>query len=228
MSFEAIFNSGSSRVQRRVKAPEGALGLKLTSSNKSGRPKVTGLAEGSPLSRLVGVGWELVAVDDEDVRSMGAAAVATLLQERAQTPRLLTFIHQYTKPTDLSAVGGTTFQVEAPAGWLGITFATRQRGGTEISSVAPASVMLERLVPGWHLLTVNDTDVSALDHEAVAKLLRDSADAPRTLILAAPPATWTATLLPVVLIGVFAALVVYLQPILMPTRPSWRERLPVR
>ena len=193
MSAEALFGLRTTRRQHVISAPAGKLGLQLQ-SRPGCSPTVTNIAPGSPLEKLVALGWELEAVDDVNTSKMSAAEASNVLQERVSKTRALSLLQYHNVVTKRPVMSGVPIEVQAPSGWLGLQLANLPNGGSAVRGLAAASPLLQKVAPGWQLLAVDDTDVRAMDCHQVVGQLSAAAAKQRVLIFTPPPMTWCETL----------------------------------
>lgn len=82
-------NGGSGVAQKEeyfdIYAPGGKLGVVIDTPN-SGAPVVHNIKETCPIADQLRVGDKLIAVDDEDVRSMTAVKVSKLISQKSNNP----------------------------------------------------------------------------------------------------------------------------------------------
>lgn len=94
-SFEAAYRDPNANVKEEVLnvfAPPGKLGVVIDTPD-DGAPVVHAVKDSSVIAEKIQVGDKLVAVDDEDVRSMTAIKVSKLISRKSANPsRKLTII----------------------------------------------------------------------------------------------------------------------------------------
>jgi C-terminal processing protease CtpA/Prc len=86
-SFEAYRNQGRARKEEVIEiyAPAGKLGVVIDTPN-TGAPILHRIKETCPIADKLQVGDRLIAVDDEDVRSMTAVKVSKLISQKSANP----------------------------------------------------------------------------------------------------------------------------------------------
>lgn len=86
-SFEAYRNQGRVRKEEilEIYAPAGKLGVVIDTPN-TGAPILHRIKETCPIADKLKVGDRLIAVDDEDVRSMTAVKVSKLISQKSSNP----------------------------------------------------------------------------------------------------------------------------------------------
>eukprot|EP00557_Chaetoceros_sp_GSL56_P002574 CAMPEP_0176495116 /NCGR_PEP_ID=MMETSP0200_2-20121128/10476_1 /TAXON_ID=947934 /ORGANISM="Chaetoceros sp., Strain GSL56" /LENGTH=498 /DNA_ID=CAMNT_0017892955 /DNA_START=192 /DNA_END=1688 /DNA_ORIENTATION=- len=86
-SFEAYRNQGRARKEEIIEiyAPAGKLGVVIDTPN-TGAPILHRIKETCPIADKLRVGDRLIAVDDEDVRSMTAVKVSKLISQKSANP----------------------------------------------------------------------------------------------------------------------------------------------
>lgn len=184
--FERAAESARRGATHTVTVPAGPLGLTFEEKAKTNKGVVVeSIAPDSPLNDLMNRGWLLLAVNGVRVAPMDINGAIKLLQRREGQPRTLTLLDWRSEQKLLSSVYETWSSmqkevvVEAPAGKLGISFGVEARGGTRVvvSKVAPKSPLVGQVGVGWHLLSVDDTNVSALStSDEVADVLRQKSE----------------------------------------------------
>ncbi len=96
-SFEAHYRDSKSNVKEEILhifAPPGKLGVVIDTPD-DGAPVVHAVKESSVVGDKVQVGDKLVAVDDEDVRTMTAVKVSKLISRKSANPsRKLTVLRR--------------------------------------------------------------------------------------------------------------------------------------
>jgi len=86
-SFEAYRNRGSGRREEVIEifAPAGKLGVVIDTPD-SGAPVLHRIKDTCPIADKLRIGDKLIAVDDEDVRSMTAVKVSKLISQKSANP----------------------------------------------------------------------------------------------------------------------------------------------
>lgn len=85
-SFEAYLNRGGRKEQMiEIYAPAGKLGVVIDTPD-NGAPVLHRIKETCPIADKLRVGDKLIAVDDEDVRSMTAVKVSKLISHKSANP----------------------------------------------------------------------------------------------------------------------------------------------
>lgn len=91
-TFDQMYNSDLHEEILEVYAPAGKLGVVIDTPN-DGAPVVHAVKDTSPLADKIKVGDKLVAVDDEDTRTMTAMKISKLLaRKKDNQSRKLTII----------------------------------------------------------------------------------------------------------------------------------------
>ena len=163
--------------QTVVELAEGApLGLKFDD-----KLFVTSVDENMALR--VAIGWQLLALNGRDLK---AASKETAEKELAGTKRSLLF--QMPVPAEIKPNADGYVVVKAPPGALGILLSEPQgTRGPILGEVMLASPIAGSVRAGMILCAIDGIDLSTLDHDQAAALLRERAKQPeRELTLAFP------------------------------------------
>ena len=103
------------------------------------------------------------------------------------TPEYDSMPQDLKKPVDTTATAMISVEVIAPAGKLGVVFKGEDVGtGHTVHKVREGSSMAGQLLPGDMVVSVNDTDTSAYDHDQMAALLSSMSDQERKMIVMRP------------------------------------------
>ncbi len=81
-TFDQIYETNVHEEMLDIFAPAGKLGVVIDTPNE-GAPVVHAVKDSSPIVGKIQVGDKLVAVDDDDVRTMTAIKVSKLLSQRS-------------------------------------------------------------------------------------------------------------------------------------------------
>ena len=159
----------------------GQIGIRLKTTSRGPVLVSTG-----KLSGRIPIGWLLVGVDEVEVGTQDAPAVATLLKERNDQERTL----RWREDEAAEAEAGLSC-LEVPAGRLGIILTSHDDGPKiyELAADSPlaAATSSTRMpwprLAGLHLLEVDGIDVSKCGADEAAAVLKQRSDSSRHLKL---------------------------------------------
>ena len=134
----------------------------------------------------VAVGWRLLALNGRDLRAASKETAEKELAERVGTEQSLLF--QMPVPAEIKPNADGYVVVKAPPGALGILLSEPQgTRGPILGEVMLASPIAGSVRAGMILCAIDGIDLSTLDHDQAAALLRERAKQPeRELTLAFP------------------------------------------
>jgi C-terminal processing protease CtpA/Prc len=167
-------------VEKVIMAPPGKLGIVVDSTPQG--PIIHTIREGSPLLGKTAAGDIIIEVNGISCRTMKASAVTKLMVDTAEQERKIVV---YTKPSSSVSTAPDGYEMKfitAPAGRLGIVVDTTQQGAV-VTTVRDDSPLLGNITVGDIMVQVNGTDCRTMKASAVTKLMIDSAESERKIVV---------------------------------------------
>jgi C-terminal processing protease CtpA/Prc len=170
----------SGLTKKTVTAPPGKLGIVIDTSLQG--PVINKVKEDSPLEGKLIVGDIIIDVDGTDTRAMTATAITKLMVDASGQNRQITVLTKESSVPLQQPANMEEKVIMAPPGKLGIVLQSTAQGPM-VNTIREDSPLLNEILVGDLIVEVNGTRSSTMVASAVTKLIVDSADQERKLVV---------------------------------------------